>query len=314
MLPAELSDIIKDEALRAGFDLCGITDAGVMKERAERLNIWIENGCHGSMDYMVRNADKRSNPSLLVADAKAVIVVALNYFSPNNREENSDPIISRYASGLDYHIVMKEKLKSLLKHLKLKVSGLEGRVFTDSAPLMEKALAVKAGLGRQGKNTLLLSNSGGSFFFLGEIIINLEAASDNPDLGDPCGSCTECIDACPTGAITPEGYLDARNCISYLTIEHQGDIPEKFKGKLGNRVFGCDICQDVCPHNYHSNPHRTAEFNLNTLRAEMTPKKWEELTPDQFSEVFKGSSVARCSYEKFMKNIRFNTKPPITEK
>ena len=306
MLPAELSDTIKDEAQKAGFDLCGITDAGVMKESAERLNIWIEQGCHGSMDYMARNADKRTNPSLLVPNAKTVIVLALNYFSTYDREENNGPIISRYASGIDYHIVMKEKLKSLLAQLKLNVPVLEGRVFTDSAPLMEKALAVKAGLGRQGKNTLLLTNNGGSFFFLGEIIINLEAAIDNPALVDPCGSCSKCIDACPTGALTSDGYLEAGNCISYLTIEHRGDIPDRFKGKLDNRVFGCDICQDVCPHNYHSKPHHTIEFNINALRAEMTSIKWDELTPAQFSEIFTGSSVLRCGYEKFVRNLRFS--------
>jgi len=305
MSPAELSDVIKKEALAAGFDLCGITDAGELKENGEMFRLWLERGCHGEMEYLNSNIEKRCNPSLLVPEAKSVIVLALNYFSSPDPLNHGDPIISRYASGVDYHIVMKQKLKSLLSSLKLKIPELEGRVFTDSAPLMEKALAVKAGLGRQGKNTLLLTKQGGSFFFLGEIVINLEAEYDTPATGDPCGSCTKCIDACPTRAIKSEGYLDARSCISYLTIEHRGEIPEEFRGKLANRVFGCDICQDVCPHNKASKPHRVPEFDPDKRRAAMTAEDWHSLTPEKFSDIFRNSAVSRCGYEIFVRNLRF---------
>jgi len=305
MVPDELTIIIRQEAHQAGFDLCGITDAIELAEPAIHLKYWLAKGCHGQMSYMGRNPEKRTNPSLLVTGAKTVIVVGLNYYSVPGIEKEGEPVISRYASGVDYHIVVKKKLKALLASLKLKVPHLEGRVFSDTAPLMEKALAVKAGLGSQGKNSLLLSKSSGSFFFLGELVINLEAKYDKPYTVDQCGSCSLCIESCPTGAITDHKYIDARKCISYHTVELRGKIPDVFKGKLGNRVFGCDICQDVCPHNQSSKPHNVPEFTIGAERASMTPEKWHSLTPMKFSSLFRETSVYRCGYEKFMENMRF---------
>lgn len=301
MAPDQLATLIKEKARIAGFDLCGITDAAPLPLPALRLMEWLSKGCNAGMGYMSRNMDKRVNPGLLMPGARSVIVVALNYYSDSRGEEF--PVISRYAAGEDYHMVVKRKLKTMLSALQSEIPDLEGRVFTDSAPLMEKALAVKAGLGNQGRNSLLITRDEGSFFFLGEVLINMYAMADSPADTDPCGNCRRCVDACPTGAIREEGYIDAGKCISYLTIEHDGEIPEELKAKLKGRVFGCDICQDVCPHNSKAREHQVPEFLLSPERGGMTGEDWKKLTPESFSSLFRGSAVERCGYEKFMRNL-----------
>lgn len=306
MTPDELSVIIKEEARICGFDLCGITEAGYLDTEAERMGLWLSKGCNGEMEFLARNFEKRSDASLLVPGAKTVIVLALNYYSEPEAGGVQWPVISRYSSGRDYHLEVKERMKAMLRSLAAKVPGLEGRIFTDSAPLMEKPLAVRAGLGWQGKNSLLITRDRGSFFFLGEIVINLPAAFDKPFSTDLCGSCTKCINACPTNAITTSGYVDARRCISYLTVEFKGDIPEEFAGKPGGMVYGCDICQDVCPHNRKSLPHSVPAFTRSSALQAMTASDWNSLTTTRFEEIFHDSAVERIGYERFMRNIRFS--------
>jgi epoxyqueuosine reductase len=316
MTPDELSVIIKEEARVCGFDLCGITGAGHLDAEAAHMSTWLGEGCNGEMAFLTRNSEKRSDASLLVPGAKTVIVVGLNYYSEPESVGSIWPVISRYASGRDYHLEVKQRLRAMLESLAAKVVGLEGRIFSDSAPLMEKPLAVRAGLGWQGKNSLLITSDRGSFFFLGEIVINLQAAFDKPFSTDLCGSCTKCIDACPTDAITAGGYVDARRCISYLTVELRGSIPEEFASKTGGMVYGCDICQDVCPHNRKSLPHSVPAFARSSALQAMTVMEWQSLTPSRFAEIFRESAVQRIGYERFMRNIRFSvaTGPGSTEK
>lgn len=300
--------IIKEEARVCGFDLCGITEAGYLEAEAAHLSSWLGQGCNGEMEFLTRNFEKRVDASLLVSGAKTVIVVALNYYSKPEPEGSQWPVISRYASGRDYHLEVKERLKAMLESLAAKVPRLEGRCFTDSAPLMEKPLAVKAGLGWQGKNSLLINRDRGSFFFLGEIVINQTALYDKPFTIDLCGNCTKCIDACPTSAITTSGYVDARRCISYLTVEHKGEIPEEFAGNMGDMVYGCDICQAVCPHNSKAIEHNVPAFLKGKALKSMTSTDWHSLTPSRFAEIFNDSAVARIGYERFMRNIRWSSK------
>jgi epoxyqueuosine reductase len=306
MSPGKVSEIIRQAASASGFDLCGITRAEELIPEGERLMAWLEAGMNGGMDYMNRNTGKRINPAMLVPGAKTVVVVALNYYSEGSYISENGPVISRYASGSDYHSVMKERLSEMLKRLQTLIPGIEGRYFTDSAPVMEKALAVRAGLGSQGRNSLLIVRGRGSFFFLGELIINAIAQYDEPSSFDPCTGCSRCVDACPTAAISAGGFIEAGRCISYLTVEHRGEIPAEFQPRLKNRVFGCDICQDVCPHNSGSREHNVPEFLPSDELLKMSQPDWEKITPEKFEQLFRGSTVERTGYDRFVRNLLFS--------
>ncbi|MFW5886166.1 MAG: tRNA epoxyqueuosine(34) reductase QueG [Bacteroidota bacterium] len=302
----KLTLLLKKEAVRLGFNACGIAPVMRFDEEVDHLEAWLQNGMNAEMHYMANHFDKRVEPSLLVPGAKSMIMVLLNYFPGKKQEDDSAPVISKYAYGKDYHHVMKRKLKQLLNFLKEKESAAEGRFFVDSAPIMEKTWAVKAGLGWIGKNTLLLNGKIGSFVFIGEIITNLEFEYDEPQARDFCGSCTLCVDACPTNALMPPRVLDSNRCISYWTIEFKGDhLPDYLQEKFKNRVFGCDICQDVCPWNNKISSHEVDEFMDQTGLLQMKREEWYRLTENQFNEVFKNSPVKRAKYKGLVRNLDF---------
>ncbi|MCC5931798.1 MAG: tRNA epoxyqueuosine(34) reductase QueG [Cyclobacteriaceae bacterium] len=296
---------VKALARQAGFAYCGISKAGFLDEEAKKLEDWLKYGMHGNMQYMENHFDKRLDPRALVPGAKSVISLIYNY-APKEVIFHSDSFqIARYAYGRDYHFVIKEKLQNLFEKLKAEMGQIEGRVFTDSAPVMERTWAAKSGIGWQGKNSLLLNRSLGSYFFLAEIICDLELEADGP-IKDYCGSCTKCMDACPTDAIPLPGLVDGSKCISYFTIEHKGEIPDEFAGKLNNWIFGCDICQEVCPWNRFSKAHNEPDFYPSDELKGMKQNDWIELTEASFRSLFKKSAVKRTKYEGLMRNIRFN--------
>jgi epoxyqueuosine reductase len=301
-----LTDLIKTEAKELGFFECGISPAGFLEKETGKTEQWLQKGNHAGMDYMERNKEKRYDPSKLVEGAKSVISVLYNYYPPETIPEKDNYIISKYAYGRDYHFVIKEKLRMLLDKIEKKTGKRNARIFVDSAPVLDRAWAAKSGLGFIGKNTMLINRKGGSFFFIGEIIIDLELQYDeNVDMANYCGSCTACMDACPTQALKPF-EVDARKCISYLTIEHKGDIPGKFKEKFKDRIFGCDICQDVCPWNIRfAKPHREPAFMPKEELLNMTKKEWEELDKPTFKKLFKGTPLERTGYKNLMRNIDF---------
>ncbi|MFO7574409.1 MAG: tRNA epoxyqueuosine(34) reductase QueG, partial [Bacteroidales bacterium] len=299
MSPGEISEIIKSEILAAGFDRCGITEATELSREKGLFMKWLDRGSHADMDFLKRNFEKRTDPGILFQGAKSVAVAVINYYTGRQDESPGMPVVSRYVTRVDYHTVVRERLHQALAASRKKIPGLEGRVCVDSAPVMEKALAVRAGLGNQGRNSLLIVQGGGSFYFIGVIIINLETEYDSPDLTDPCGTCRKCIESCPTGAISEEGFLDAGRCISYLTVEHRGEIPGQFRGKLRNRIFGCDICQEVCPHNCDASLTDIDEFARDKRLDTMTLKEWAYLTPEGFKTIFAGTTVERRGYEAF---------------
>ncbi len=256
------------------------------------------------MAYLENYFDKRLDPRLMVDDAKSVISVLFNYFTDKNQIDPKAPIVSKYAYGNDYHFVIKEKLNQLFDFIKVQNEELTGRVFVDSAPVLERAWAKKSGLGWIGKNSMLINKKIGSFVFIAELIINLELDYDKP-IKEYCGTCTQCIDACPTNAIIADKIIDGSKCISYLTIEMRGDIPEEFKGKLKNRVFGCDICQDVCPHNSKAKPHEHEGLKPLDGLLEMSKKEWYELDKPQFNRLFKFSPIKRTRYSGLKRNLNF---------
>ena len=296
--------IIKSIAKDLGFDFCGISRAEFLEDDAPKLEAWLKKGHHGKMAYMENHFDKRLDPTKLVPGAKSVISLLYNHFPQSDHaQENSDGYkIAKYAYGKDYHFVIKDKLKTFMQLLQDDVGEVQGRVFVDSAPVMERSWAAKGGLGWIGKHTLLINKNQGSYFFLAELIIDLELKEDGP-IKDYCGTCTKCIDACPTDAITPY-VLDASKCISYLTIELKDEIPEQFQGKMKNWIFGCDICQDVCPWNRFSKPHQESSFKPHEQLKDMTNENWQELTKDVFQEIFRGSAVKRTKFEGLRRNIR----------
>ena len=251
----EYSTLIKEEAAKLGFTFCGISKAEFLEEEAPRLEAWLSKGMHGEMAYMENYFDKRLDPRLLVDGARSVISLGINYYTDQKQQDASSPKISKYAYGTDYHSIIKEKLKQLLNIIQEGVGEVSGRAFVDSAPVLDRAWAKKAGLGWVGKNTNLINQRTGSFFFLAELIIDLELEYDVAATADHCGTCTRCIDACPTNAIVGPYVVDGSRCISYLTIELKNEIPAEFKGKMDNWMFGCDICQDVCPWNKFSVLH-----------------------------------------------------------
>ncbi|MCD9609511.1 tRNA epoxyqueuosine(34) reductase QueG [Tenacibaculum maritimum] len=300
----DYAQFIKEQAKRLGFLDCGIAKATFLEEEAFGLEQWLANGFHGEMHYMENHFDKRLDPRLLVDGAKSVISLSYNYYPPKVQKEDSYKI-SKYAYGEDYHQVIKTKLRELLSLIHDEIGEVSGRAFVDSAPVLERAWAKKTGLGWTGKNTLLIQKQQGSFFFLAELIIDLELAYDDPFVTDHCGRCTRCIDACPTNAILPNSTIDGSKCISYVTIELKDQIPASFKDKMEGWMFGCDICQDVCPWNRFSKAHSEPLFSPKEHLLEMTKRDWEEVTEETFRKVFKKSPVKRTKFSGLTRNIRF---------
>ena len=294
---------LKREAQRLGFSFAGISRAERLDEEARRLEEWLARGFHGKMAYMENHFEKRVDPRELVPGAKSVVSLMYNYFTEKKQEDPTAPKISMYAYGEDYHRVVRDKLKVLLDALRREVGEVQGRCFVDSAPVLERDWAKRSGVGWTGKNTLLIHPKAGSYFFLAELIIDLELEPDGP-MKDYCGNCRRCIDACPTQAISPEGYLlDASKCISYLTIELKDAIPEEFRGKMDNWMFGCDVCQQVCPWNRFSQPHSEPAFDPHPDLLSMSRRDWQEMTEEVFGRVFKRSAVKRTKYRGLMRNI-----------
>ncbi|MEY5048747.1 MAG: tRNA epoxyqueuosine(34) reductase QueG [Bacteroidota bacterium] len=299
------TQLVKTEAKRLGFDFVGISKSTFLEEEAPRLENWLNQNMHGQMAYMANHFDKRLDPRLLVDGAKSVISLLLNYYPATENQLESDLKISKYAYGEDYHFVIKDKLKIFLETLNEQIGEIGGRVFVDSAPVMDKVWAKKSGLGWVGKNSNLINKQQGSFFFIAELIIDLELEYDGP-VKDFCGTCTKCIDACPTDAIVNPYVVDGSKCISYFTIELKEQIPQEVKGKFENWVFGCDICQDVCPWNRFSKPHRTPLFNANdNLKSLKEQKDWLEITEEVFSKTFSKSAVKRTKLAGLKRNIDF---------
>lgn len=299
----EKSDAIKRKAHELGFLACGIARAGFLEAEAPRLERWLRDGRHGAMGYMANHFDLRLDPRKLVEGAKSVISLAYNYHTPPRQEDPNAPKISTYAYGRDYHKVVKKRLKPLLAFIQEHYGDVAMRTFVDSAPVLEKAWAARAGIGWQGKHTNVIRQGVGSFFFLCEVIIDLELAPDTP-VADHCGTCRRCIDACPTEAITPYA-VDGSRCISYLTIELKDAIPAEFAGKLNTWAFGCDICQQVCPWNRFSTPHNEAEFMPKPELMGLTKDQWHGMTEVVFDRLFEGSPVKRTKYEGLKRNLRF---------
>ena len=302
---ARYSQLIKDEAQRLGFMQCGIAKADFLEEEAPRLEKWLANNHHGKMAYMENHFDKRLDPRLLVDDAKSVISLTLNYFSDAEQSDPEAPKISKYAFGTDYHEVIKSKLFELLEFIREKIGAVSGRAFVDSAPVLDRAWAKRAGIGWIGKNSNLISKKSGSFFFIAELIVDLDLVYDNAFETDHCGTCTKCIDACPTEAILSPFVIDAKKCISYLTIELKDEIPNHFNNKMDNWMFGCDICQDVCPWNRFSVPHSEPAFSPNTKLLEMKKTDWMDITEEVFQMIFKNSAVKRTKFKGLTRNIEF---------
>lgn len=300
----KLARNLKSEAARLGFEACGIAKAQLLDEEAFRLEQWLLEGRHGSMGWMERNFDKRIDPRRLVDGAKSVVSVLHNYYQPGHEHADAAGKISRYAWGDDYHDVMKEKLYLLYHWLDEQVGDIHGRVFVDSAPVMDKAWARRSGLAWQGKHSNLLNREMGSFFFIGELIVDVPLPEDDP-MVDYCGSCTRCIDACPTDAIYEPYAVDANRCISYQTIENRdAEIPESLRPDLDNWVFGCDICQDVCPWNKFKQPTREPRYEPREGMTDTELAEWEELDLETFQQRFEGTPVTRATYEGFQRNVR----------
>lgn len=294
---------IKEEAKRLGFLACGISEAGFLEDEAPRLEQWLRNGMQGEMRYMENHFDKRLDPRKLVPDAKSVISLLFNYF-PERQQEDAGLKISKYAYGEDYHRVVKDKLFELIHFIETKIGQVGGRAFVDSAPVLEKAWAAKSGLGWVGKHSNLLTKSTGSFYFLAELILDLELQADAP-VTDHCGTCTACIDSCPTQAIVQPYVVDGSKCISYFTIELKNELPVSQKGAWDDWIFGCDICQDVCPWNRFSKPHTEPRFVPKDEFLEMKTSDWVELTEEVFVRLFSKSALKRAKYSGLTRNIKF---------
>ena len=297
------TQLIKAEAKRLGFLSCGISKAEFLEEEAPRLEQWLKQGMQGEMGYMGNHFDKRLDPTKLVEGAKSVISLLLNYY-PEEKQDGNTYKISKYAYGEDYHHVIKAKLRSLQEYISENIGEVHGRAFVDSAPVLDKAWAVRSGLGWMGKHTNVLTRQVGSFYFIAELITDLEMEYDRP-VADHCGSCTACIDACPTEAIVQPYVVDGSKCISYFTIELKNEIPVSVKGQFEDWIFGCDICQDVCPWNRFSKPHKEPRFNPHPDLMQMTGKDWEEITEDIFKKVFQKSAVKRTKFSGLKRNIDF---------
>lgn len=299
------TSFIKHTAASLGFSYCGIAKAERLDEDARKLEAWLHKGMHGNMQYMANHFDLRVDPTLLVPGAKSVITLMLNYFPSVQQKENT-PHISKYAYGNDYHEVIRSKLKELLALIKTTIGEVNGRGFVDSAPVLERSWAQRSGLGWIGKNGNLISKQNGSFFFLATLICDLELEYDSPFAKDYCGSCRKCIDHCPTDAIQPDKVIDGSKCISYFTIELKDAlIDESMKGKFNNWMFGCDVCQDVCPWNRFSKPTKEERFAPIPEILNLNSKEWEEMSEETFKQVFKHSPLKRTKYAGIQRNLKF---------
>jgi epoxyqueuosine reductase len=295
---------VKQLARDLQFSFCGIAEATFLEEEAPRLETWLKRGYQGKMSYLEKHFDKRLDPRLLVPGAKSIVSLGYNYFPPQDLAQPGTLKISKYAYREDYHHVIKEKLVVFMDRLSADIGPIEGRVFVDSAPVHERAWAKRAGNGWVGKNSLLLNRQLGSFFFLAELILDVELTPDGP-IADYCGTCTACQDACPTNAIAEPYVVDGSKCISYLTIELKEAIPTEFKGKMEEWVFGCDICQDVCPWNRFAQPHREKKFLPSAELENLMESNWEDLTEEVFRKVFRDSAVQRTKWQGLTRNIQF---------
>ena len=305
MLNSSLNSLkIKSQAKALGFLSCGISKADFLEDEAPRLEKWLNQNHHGTMSYMANNFDKRLDPRKLVPGAKSVVSLLLNYHTDKLQDNPDSPKISSYAFGADYHEVTKKKLKKLINYIQEEIGEVDGRVFVDSAPVMDKAWAAKSGLGWVGKNTNLISKKTGSFFFIAELILDLELDYDFPAT-DHCGSCTACIDACPTQALIAPYQIDGSKCISYFTIELKEEIPNDYKDKMDNWAFGCDVCQTVCPWNRFATPHQEPEFDPNPDLLSMSKGDWEDMTEEVFGVLFKNSAIKRAKFDGIKRNIKF---------
>ena len=302
----ELSNKIKKKTEEFGFLDCAIIPVGNLSDEKERIQNWLHNNMHGEMDYMARNFEKRLDPRLLFENAKTIIIVLQNYYTDKKQYDPSAPVVSKYAYGIDYHIVMKDKLYNLLQFIQNEGLSCKGRPFVDSAPVLERAWARKAGLGWVGKNSNLISLTHGSFFFIGELILDVELMYDKPvEMNDHCGSCTRCIDACPTKAIVGNKVVDARKCISYQTIELKGGLDESLKNRFLNRVFGCDICQDVCPWNLKALPHSESGFEPKENLLYLTRESWHNMQKSLYDQLFENTAITRTGYKGILRNLKF---------
>ena len=299
----KITEIIKKKAVELGFSSCGISQARFLKEEEKKFEDWLNHGYHGSMDYLNKNFDKRLDPRKLVHGSKSVISLTYNYYPPKKLVRKNNFIISKYAYGKDYHKILKKKLRKLFFFMKENIGNIEGRVFVDSAPVHERAWAKLSGLGWIGKNSLLINKKMGSYFFIADIISDLDLEYDSP-VSDMCGKCTRCIDACPTDAITKAQVIDAQKCISYLTIENKKKIPKELQKNMNGYIFGCDICQEVCPWNRFSKPHNEESFLPNKEIKKYRKKDWIELTEETFNIIFKGSAIKRTKYKGLKRNIK----------
>ncbi|MEI6047590.1 MAG: tRNA epoxyqueuosine(34) reductase QueG [Bacteroidota bacterium] len=303
-----LSMLIKRKALGLGFDLCGIARSKILADHKPVIENWCSSGMNGDIGYIYMNVDKRINPDLLFPGAKSVIVTGLNYYADKKQGGDGVPVISRYAYGVNYHDIIKEKLDNLLEYINTYRPDAEGKSFVDSAPILEKAWAREAGLGWPGRHSVLINNKIGSFFFLGVILLNIDLDYDEPFKEDLCGSCRVCVDSCPTKAINENRTLDVRRCIAYLTIESKSPVPDELAPKMEGRVFGCDKCQEVCPWNKNAKPNNNLEFELPEEITMMTKEDWLNLSKDQFKRLFKGTAIERRKYEPFRQNVTNVTK------
>lgn len=302
-IKSKWTNSIKTEAKRLGFLSCGISKADFLEEEAPRLEKWLNKNMNGEMSYMENHFDKRLDPRLLVEGSKSVISLLLNYY-PEETQTADSYKISKYAYGQDYHHIIKSKLRQLQEFITEEIGEINGRAFVDSAPVLDKAWAAKSGLGWIGKNSNLLTQQVGSFYFIAELIVDIELEYDHA-VTDHCGTCTACLDACPTQAIVEPYVVDGSKCISYFTIELKNELPSEMKGSFDDWMFGCDVCQDVCPWNRFSKPHNEPLFNPNPDLLSMTKKDWEEITVDVFQKVFKKSAVKRTKYDGLTRNIDF---------
>jgi epoxyqueuosine reductase len=303
----DLGKKIKCYAISIGFDLVGIAPSKQLTDHKEIINRWLAAGMNAGMSFFARDVQKRLNPAFLLDEARSVVVVGINYFPDEIQGGNGIPIISKYVYGKDYHMVVSEKLNDLLEFIVSCEPAARGKVCVDSAPILEKAWAREAGLGWIGKNSLLINKKIGSFLFLGELVLNLDLQYDKPFSKDYCSSCSICLESCPTNAINENKTIDARKCISWLTVENKNAIPEEFRGKMEERIFGCDVCQNVCPWNKKAQPNHIPEFVLPEELKRLTLKDWINLSKEEYHTLFLRSSVKRRTYEQFMENVTFVT-------
>lgn len=302
-MQSSLTQSIRQKAMEVGFDLCGFARAGRLHHEGQKLMEWCSAGMNGSMDYLSRNPEARADPSILLPGTASVIVTGLSYSATPVQGKDGLPFFSRYAYGHDYHEVVKGKLKSIVSFIKEAEPSASARAFVDTAPVLEKAWARKAGLGWQGRHSIIINKDIGSFFFIGIILTDLALDSDDAYVEDQCHDCRKCITCCPTGAINEDRTIDARRCIAYLTIEDENAVPHDIRGKLGGRIFGCDLCQEVCPWNRNKPSGKTAEFRISDELAGMTVEDWKNLDPLRFNRLFRKSPVRRGGYSRLRKNI-----------